>query len=522
MPLRKQQQYATLNEEHRHTNSFISSSLLPDSALAEELVDLYFRYIHVAFHCLFHRPTLRAAVRDGSVPKIIFLGVASLSARFSTHPKLAEFPARERGRPYAKEAERLLDLHDTSLTTIQACMLLGAAWVTEGEAATESIYFSIASRMAMLLDLPNAYAATRIEQEANIRAWWSLNMTDTWSSSCLGLPKAIPVNVDVPLPMDERKFNLLSPADPPELHELDRIPRRESGSGTGAAADDDIARSPTSFGNGSTLAQAVRINQLLWEIRSFNIRVVSGELAGDDIDTAVVTISTAIESWWSDLPAEMSNTQDNMTYWAEQGFGQSFVTLLMNYFHAGQLLHYQFLYQSQQYAAIEGCSSPDSLPPLPRQSSVSAFAATCYRYAEGVCDLIYRASKTPGAEPCYPLASHVLVIASTVQLYTLLFSPDEVAIARARTRLERNFEFLTAMEGYWPSLDASLAKFKDFHEACLRSKDSYFRLDQWMLRFMLDFARPLHGRQREDNLGEGRGDWSLSTFGFEEYNRHSP
>lgn len=108
-------------------------------------------------------------MRDGSVPKIIFLGVASLSARFSSHPKLAEFPARERGRPYAGEAERLLDLHDTSLTTIQACMLLGAACVTEGDAGTESIYFSIASRMAMLLDLPNAPAATRIEQEANIR-----------------------------------------------------------------------------------------------------------------------------------------------------------------------------------------------------------------------------------------------------------------------------------------------------------------------------------------------------------------
>ena len=61
---------------------------------------------------------------------------------------------------------------------------------------------------------------------------------------------------------------------------------------------------------------------------------------------------------------------------------------------------------------------------------------------------------------------------------------------------------------------ASLAKFKDFHEACLRSKDSYFRLDQWMLRFMLDFARPLHGRVERV---EGPNDWSLSTFGFEQY-----
>lgn len=338
-------------------------------------------------------------------------------------------------------------------------------------------------------------------------------MTDTWSSSCLGLPKAIPPYADVPYPMDERNFAFLTPSDPAE-------PPFSSSS-----ADDSTnshSRSPSSVAAtgiyvNSTLAQASRINQLLWEVRSFNVRVVSGQLVGDNIDAEVVRLSSAIESWCSELPAEMANTQENMNYWASLGFGQSFVILLMNYFHAGQLLHYQFLHQSQQYASITEASSP----PLPRHSSVTAFAATCYRHAEGLCDLIYRASRTPGAEPCYPLASHVLVISSTVQVYTLLFSPDEVAIARARARLERNFEFLTGLETYWPVLDASLAKFKDFHDACLRSKDSYFRLDQWMLRFMLDFARPLNGRAAPGDEGEevreGRGDWSLSTFGLEQY-----
>lgn len=342
-------------------------------------------------------------------------------------------------------------------------------------------------------------------------------MTDTWSSSCLGLPKAISIHVDIPFPMDERKFDLLTPSDPAEQQH----PLANDDTSSQQSPASSSSSPPSGFFANSTLAQASRINQLLWEVRSFNVRVVSGQLAGDDIDAEVVRLSSAIEGWWAELPAEMANTQDNMAYWASLGFGQSFVTLLMNYFHAGQLLHYQFLHQSQQYASITEASSP----PLPRHSSVTAFAATCYRHAEGLCDLIYRASRTPGAEPCYPLASHVLVISSTVQVYTLLFSPDEVAIARARARLERNFEFLTWLETYWPSLDASLAKFKDFHEACLRSKDSYFRLDQWMLRFMLDFARPLHGRAASAENGgggggggEGRGgDWSLSTFGLEQY-----
>lgn len=143
--------------------------MLPPKGLSEELIDLYFRYIHVAFHVLFHRPSFVAAFQDGSLPRILLYGVIGLSARFSQHECLATVPPRERGRPYIKEAERLLNLHEVSIVTIQACMLLGAATVVEGEGATESIYFSIACRMAMLLDFPTAPAATCIEQEIQTR-----------------------------------------------------------------------------------------------------------------------------------------------------------------------------------------------------------------------------------------------------------------------------------------------------------------------------------------------------------------
>lgn len=143
--------------------------LLPPKELSEELINLYFRYIHVAFHVLFHRPSFVAAFEDGSLPRILLYAVIGLSARFSQHESLASIPPRERGRPYVKEAERLLNLHEVSLVTIQASMLLGAAAVVEGEGATESVYFSVACRMAMLMDIPNVPATTRIEQEIQTR-----------------------------------------------------------------------------------------------------------------------------------------------------------------------------------------------------------------------------------------------------------------------------------------------------------------------------------------------------------------
>ena len=153
-------------QEHSLKRKF---NLLPARDLSEESIENYFRHIHVSFHILFHRPSFLTAFTDGSLPRILLFGVIGLSARFSHHGTLAAVPPRERGRPYIKEAERLLNLHDISLVTIQACLLLGAASVAEGEGATESIYFSIACRMALLLDLPNASVTTHIQQEVNNR-----------------------------------------------------------------------------------------------------------------------------------------------------------------------------------------------------------------------------------------------------------------------------------------------------------------------------------------------------------------
>jgi hypothetical protein len=147
----------------------LSSVLVPDPDLISELVDLYFRYIHVAFSNIFHRPSFEASVKDGSIPKILLFGVMSLAARFSSHISFANMDPLVRGHAYAKETERLLDLHKTCLTTIQACMLIAAAQVIEMQSTTESIFYTIACRMAMIMDLPNATVNNPIEREVHLR-----------------------------------------------------------------------------------------------------------------------------------------------------------------------------------------------------------------------------------------------------------------------------------------------------------------------------------------------------------------
>lgn len=46
------------------------------------LVDLYFRFIHDSPHSLFHEPTFKASVAEGTVSKPVLLAMLGLSARY--------------------------------------------------------------------------------------------------------------------------------------------------------------------------------------------------------------------------------------------------------------------------------------------------------------------------------------------------------------------------------------------------------------------------------------------------------
>jgi hypothetical protein len=69
----------TYNEFTQHRGPIAE---MPDQQLCEELVDLYFRYIHDSFHSLFHRPSLMEDVARGTLPKVLLFAIMSLSARY--------------------------------------------------------------------------------------------------------------------------------------------------------------------------------------------------------------------------------------------------------------------------------------------------------------------------------------------------------------------------------------------------------------------------------------------------------
>ncbi|KAH7142311.1 hypothetical protein DER46DRAFT_640308 [Fusarium sp. MPI-SDFR-AT-0072] len=433
----------------RHT----SSLLAPDLALREELVELYFRYAHIAFHNLFHRPTLIASVRNSSVPKVIFFGIASLSARYSTNAAFNSIAAWDRGRPYKEEARRLMDLENISLTTIQACMLLSANASVEGESFAEAVYHAAAARMATLpvLDLPTIPTQPLLEREINKRVWWSLITTVTWTSTIHSLPRIVPRD-DLPLPMDEKQFLSL------DYSML-------------ATTGDFVIQEalPPGAVSESLVAQMIRLNILLYEIMLLNTRVVAEHIEESEQRSSVEQLALNFEEWVRNLSPLLQYSDENVAYRVQEGLGAMFITLHINYNHAGEL----FILSS---------------------SISRMFAHRCKHHATNLCDLIYRAKERPETVVMYPLAGHILCLASTVQIHKLLFDVDDNEILSAKMRLERNFQIISSMNNYWPVNHMSISRLQLFHNTCLRSSDDSFPLDAWMLRFLLGFTQDIEDR----------------------------
>ena len=375
-----------------------------------------------------------------------------------------------RGKNWAQKAAQLLDLRDVSLVTVQACVLLGACAITESEASAEAVYYSVAGRMAMLLDLPHAAASTRLEREVNIRVWWSLCMIDVWSSAGVRLPRSIPSPANAPLPMDDYAFLQLRLDDCTEF-------------GLGHGSEHSL------------LTQMIHLNSILFEINAINELATSKEAMDSRHYSEVDAVSRKLEGWLHSIPTEMHDAQENLEWYNIRGLGSQFVAVYLGYYNYGQMLYYQFLH--------------DDCHDAPH---VKVYATKCKEHATALCEIIYRSYNTPGCEVTYTMVGHILVIASSIQLHTLLFDTDDDQIRAARRRLERNFEILTKLQNYWPSLDICFSRLKEFHKACQKATEESFKMDQWMLKFLLEFAKPI-GEKDMNHLPEP-GPWSMQSFGI--------
>lgn len=172
----------TLPRESQSNSSTYQSefdpSPIPCMTLRLELVNLYFEYIHDQFHSIYHRPSFIEDVASERAPKIVLFAMLALSSRFSVNEAFARTDPRDRGEIYRLASERLLNIRNISPTTVQACVLLGAYAAASGETDVENLYYGLAGRMCLALDLPNRPVASLLERELNIRCTYRI--INTW------------------------------------------------------------------------------------------------------------------------------------------------------------------------------------------------------------------------------------------------------------------------------------------------------------------------------------------------------
>ena len=153
--------------------------------LRRELVRHYFRVIHDTHHSIFHRPSVEQDLEDGKLPDVLLYAMMALAARYAaciagcgSHADDARFSdsasvshedRRTRGQAFASRAMKLLDLTSISLTTIQACILLGTICFSESNAEAEAIYYAVANRLAQIMDLPNRHTENAVQRQVHLR-----------------------------------------------------------------------------------------------------------------------------------------------------------------------------------------------------------------------------------------------------------------------------------------------------------------------------------------------------------------
>jgi len=249
----------------------------------------------------------------------------------------------------------------------------------------------------------------------------------------------------------------------------------------------------------SLIAQMILLNQIFMEINDFHTSSTAGSSNTTTLDETVRTLSGKLDRWHSLLPSCMRDTPENLHRYGEQKLGRIFVAVHLGYYHFGQLLFYQYLQQDSQTSG--SCTG-----------SAHLYAEKCKAYASSLCALVYASHSTPRCKVLYTMVGHNLVVASTIQIHTLLFSDSENAIKEARGRLERNFQILLELRNFWPVLEISFEAFRKFRDACRRSMYTAFKMDDWMLRFLYGFANQVEDKEVYE-IAAG-GVWPVENIGF--------
>ncbi|KAH7346989.1 hypothetical protein BKA66DRAFT_576554 [Pyrenochaeta sp. MPI-SDFR-AT-0127] len=452
------------------SESFVEgSSPLGDFTIqdvCEQLVDLYFEVVHEKQHIIFHQPTFVAEQRLGTAPEYLVWGMAAVAARFSDHSIFSHAPRGERGHVWLQKAIHSFNCRDDpiSISALQGALLLEFACAVEGNTAQGTLFSAQAIRMAMVMRLPQLSGTDVVQHEVEIRLYWQVWMMDAWQSARGQYHRQIRDARVVPHPLEEKAFNNL---------------RGSSYSGT-------------PYRNGLWSAM-LPLSEIHYQVMLLNDTLCASETDLHEVAYRVKELSYELESWHLALPLHLQYTPENTIRHIEDNLGRQFSILHILYHFQSQLLYFQYLQKDSS-----SCQNPSLA------TNDSFYADRCKSHAIAMSQIMWSLDSTPGMD-CFwsPANGHLLVVASSIHLHSLLFDTDEDCITETRKLLEQNFVLLLQLEKYWPILKHSMMRLRAFHKTCLcnANPETVFAMDRWMIQFLNRYETAIC-----DRYGEGEQD----------------
>ncbi|CZR65074.1 uncharacterized protein PAC_14974 [Phialocephala subalpina] len=429
---------------HRFPNdAYISASELAVDMPASTVVNLvknYLTCVHDKPHSLFHLPSLWESIHCRSISTKLLYSICALGCRISSDKNMRLLEPR-----LSTTAKRLfqLTLADVSLESIQTCILIANICGVESDSSSEALYFGIATRMAYMMFLNTTdFAESIIEQETKCRVWCSLFMADRWCSTGMGLPRQIPDLTDVSrLPIDEYVFQQM------EFTQQEAHDSCQPG----------------------LWAYMILLADIFGPVQDLNRHLVQDHLPEDVLNSEITGLARRLETWKDQLPSSVVFNLENFDRHRALGNGSTFVALHLGYHHYATLLYYRYL-------DIQKQSTP----------SGRIYASRCKYHASSYSSLLKISQENQECSVLHTTSGHMTAVSSSVLLHTLLFGAEE-ELTPAREGLVANFKALVELQKYWPSLEKV--------DACLRSDNTNtYKVDKWMLRFLLEHAMPLSQR----------------------------
>ncbi|EAW06430.1 putative C6 transcription factor [Aspergillus clavatus NRRL 1] len=432
--------------------------LLATPVLFQELVALYFRFIHNVAHTLFHEASFLRLLIEGRASLIHVHAMCALAARFSKNPIFDGVAPGSRGKIYAAEAIRLFQerMNYASLETVQGAVLLGHLVGGEGDAQAKQAYIGIARAHAEVLSLwtmpPNS---TVVHREERRRTWLSIRAADPWTI----------VDMSVNTGASLSSLNVLPEVDDVAFNTYDPELLREN-------SVQSSSRSDMWAQMAGTLEIYTRISVLL-------TRLSRGVITFDSYLSEVPLLTECLDGWVKNLPPTLTYRTANLAVFAKQGLGRTFLAMHMEYQHFRQMLFFPFL-----DARAKGTAT-----------TIADGVAQCRNSAQSVSQIIECFSKEDDCKLDYFLYSHVAIVSSCAHMQTLMLSEELPELRTARQHLVSNFEYLMDLKKHWPVLGQVITRLRDFQTTYQDTMCDPFASDNWLARFVIEHTAILAERQ---------------------------